>query len=107
MEAFKLLNIFKDNLIKVVLHDVNLPWKLLDLCLMFGVVVLLKFISLGWLTYLHLKSLFLFLEILSLLLKFLALILHLVNDLLLSIIQIFVYQILLGLSFFHLLQFQF
>jgi len=54
MEAFKLFNIFKNDFIQVILHDVDLSWKLLDLCLNFGVLVLFNLINFGGFTHLYL-----------------------------------------------------
>jgi len=90
MEAFKLFDIFKDNFIKVILHNIDLSWKLLDLSLKFRVVVLFDFVNFCGFTHRYLKGFFLLLKIFTLLLKFLTLLLHFVNNFLLCVIEIFV-----------------
>ena len=104
LEALKLLDVFKNNLVEIVLHDVDLHLELEDLSLELGVRVLPLLVLLFGLAVLHLECCFVLLASFALELKILALLLHLTDDLLLVIGEVLADQLLLGLHALHALQ---
>ena len=85
LEALKLLYVFKNNLVKIVLHDVDLHLELDDLSFELRVRVLPLLVLLFGLANLLLECCLVFLASFALELKILALLLHLSYDRLLMI----------------------
>ena len=101
LESFKLLYILKNNLIKIVFHDVDLDLELKDLSFKLLVSILPLLILLLGFPDLSLQSLLVSLALLPLHLELLALLLHLSNDLLLVVGEVLADDLLLGLDSFH------